>query len=101
VRITKTKAPKSKDSKYNVILLPLKELNSERNETSSSPNPEIFKERVISSISHELRTPINGLMGIFKMLSKSTKDNKILYYIGLAESNAKLLQNIVNSILDM
>lgn len=59
------------------------------------------KDKVVSSISHELRTPINALMGIFKMMEKQTKDNKIQYFLGLCENNAKLLQNIVNSILDL
>jgi len=60
----------------------------------------LSKTRFLATISHELRTPLNSVIGMLQILEdtdlKPLQDN----YVGLAHSQALLLQNLVNDILD-
>lgn len=56
----------------------------------------------LSNMSHEMRTPLNGIVGCIGML-KAHPDDKEQYheYLGKAESTAKYLISLVSDILDM
>lgn len=56
----------------------------------------------LSNMSHEMRTPLNGIVGCIGML-KSHPDDRELFreYLGKAESTAKYLISLVSDILDM
>jgi len=64
------------------------------------------KDLVIAMISHELRTPINGMLGLMEIVKKklanlqSTEKSDIFSYIEACKSSSYLLLNLVNSILD-
>jgi signal transduction histidine kinase len=57
-----------------------------------------YKDRVIAAVSHKLRTPINGMMGLFGEIKTADKDSKSC--LDNCVSCAKLLLYFVNSILD-
>jgi len=59
------------------------------------------KDRVIATVSHELRTPINGMLGMLQIMQKLTKDEDLIKHVELCQNAAKLLLNIVNTILDL
>ena len=59
------------------------------------------KDKALSTVSHELRTPITALLGMFELMEGQTQDSLILQNLDICKSNAKLLLNIVNSILDL
>ena len=59
------------------------------------------QEKAISVVSHELRNPINGLLGIVRIMEKSTHDQTLLRSIAIMKTNVYLLLNILNSILDI
>ena len=59
------------------------------------------KERFLANMSHEIRTPLNAIMGMQRLLEKTTltdKQNKYLNAIGISADN---LLVIINDILDI
>ncbi len=61
-----------------------------------------IKDQFLSNISHEIRTLMNGVLGMIDLLAKQTKlDAKQLEYLSLMEYSAKNLLVIINDILDL
>lgn len=58
------------------------------------------KSLFIANVSHEIRTPINGIMGMLSLLKRECNDEKQLHYIRIAESSASALTSQINDILD-
>lgn len=59
------------------------------------------KDKVIASISHELRTPVNAIVGLISMMKKENRSQAINHFLDLCKSNAYLLMTLLNSILDL
>ena len=59
------------------------------------------QEKAISTVAHELRNPVNGLLGIVSLIERETKDLKQLHSLSILKTNISLLLNIVNTILDI
>jgi len=59
------------------------------------------KEKAISTVSHELRNPVNGLLGMIQIMETQTKNTTLLKSISILKTNVHLLLNILNSILDL
>jgi len=55
------------------------------------------KDKVIATVSHELKTPINAMLGIIEIVISP----EVKKYCVLCKNNAKLLLHIVNSIPDL
>jgi len=61
---------------------------------------ENYRKRLIASITHDLRTPLNGLMGIYDALKEFVlADGQ--YFIKLAKNTGSLMLNLINDVLDM
>ena len=59
--------------------------------------------RVIASISHEVRTPFQGVIGISKLISDKWKklgDNIRCFYIKLIAGNGDRLKSLINNLLE-
>lgn len=59
------------------------------------------KSRFISSVSHEIRTPINAVLGMNEMVLRESKDSQILEYAMNIQNAGKTLHFLINDILDM
>lgn len=63
-----------------------------------------FKTQFYAKISHEIRTPINGIVGLSNLL-KSNKESKLepleTRYLDAIQASASHLTNIVNEFLDL
>lgn len=59
------------------------------------------KTNFLSNMSHDIRTPMNALMGYTMMLKPKIKDEELLGYVEKMESSGKLLLSIINHVLDM
>ena len=58
-----------------------------------------FKTRLLTTISHELKTPLNGSLTLLQLL-KHEDSNDPSIYIDLSIASLKLLENILNNIID-
>lgn len=54
----------------------------------------------LANISHEIRTPINSILGMNKMIIKETDDSKIESYANIVNESGELLLSLINNILD-
>jgi len=59
------------------------------------------KEKAISTVAHELRNPVNGILGITQLMEKNFKDGKVANFVSILKTNVNLMLNILNSILDL
>jgi len=60
-----------------------------------------LKEQFLANTSHEVRTPMNGIMGMVDLLSKTDLNTEQLEYCGAISQCANDLLTIINDILDL
>lgn len=58
------------------------------------------KSEFLATISHELRTPMNGVIGMTDLLLETTLDSTQLEYTQAVKASAASLLNIINQVLD-
>jgi two-component system, sensor histidine kinase len=68
--------------------------------SEQSINVAKFKTQFLSNMSHEIRSPLNGVIGMLNMLKNSELTPEQSEYIGIAAYSADHLMGIVNMILD-
>ena len=60
------------------------------------------KDDFFRNISHEMRTPLNSILGLTSLLKRRAKDDtKLLDMLSVIENNSQNLANLVESILDL
>jgi len=59
------------------------------------------KDQFLANISHEIRTPINGIAGMATLLSKKPSPEERITYLSAIKSAADNLKVIINDILDL
>ena len=61
-----------------------------------------LKSAFLANISHEVRTPLNGIMGFSELLVRNdNKPEKISQYTNVIKKSSQQLLNIINDILDI
>ena len=58
------------------------------------------KSRFLSNISHEIRTPINAVLGFDEMILRESDDEEIIQYAKDIQGSSKTLLTLINDILD-
>ncbi len=59
------------------------------------------KSNFLFNMSHDIRTPMNALLGYTKLMRKELTDPKLLDYQEKIEQSGNLLLSIINNVLDM
>lgn len=59
-----------------------------------------LKSQFLANISHEVRTPLNAILGYTKILQKNIKDNQNKLYVDTIEQSTNSLLAIIGDILD-
>lgn len=59
------------------------------------------KSNFLFNMSHDIRTPMNALLGYNRLMKKELTDPKLLGYQEKIEQSGKLLLSIINNVLDM
>jgi CheY-like chemotaxis protein len=58
------------------------------------------KSQFLANISHEVRTPLNGIIGFLDLLSKTPLDSVQKDYVKEINNSSELLLNLINDLLD-
>lgn len=76
-------------------------INSLEKAKNESDKANQLKSRFVENISHELRTPMNGILGMLELLRLSSLNDVQLDYLDLLKTSADNLMNIINDLLDL
>ena len=72
-----------------------------RNATDAAKQASHFKSQFLANTSHDLRTPMNAILGMLKLLQRTELSDRQLDYVGKTEGAAKSLLGLLNDILDV
>jgi two-component system sensor histidine kinase RpfC len=59
------------------------------------------KSRFVANMSHEMRTPLNGILGTLELLRGMHMDPEQMEYVRAVKSSADVLLSLVNDVLDI
>lgn len=59
------------------------------------------KEQFLANISHEIRTPINGIAGMVSLLDQNSNSDERITYLNAIRHSAENLKVIINDLLDL
>lgn len=88
----------TKIGSLNVIKRQYEEIRAAKDEAENANNA---KSQFLANISHEIRTPINTILGMDEMILRECDDDHILRYAGDIKSSGAMLLSIVNDILSI
>lgn len=60
-----------------------------------------FLEKLTATVSHDMRTPLNAIMGIGRNLEHFVKEQAGARYLKIMMNSAKLLNFLVNDLIDL
>ena len=60
-----------------------------------------LKSNFISTISHEMRTPLNGIVGAVSLLKNQTLNSQQIELVRMAENSVDALRRLINDVLDL
>ena len=61
----------------------------------------LSKTSFLHNMSHDIRTPMNAILGYAHLMRKELTDPKLLHYQEMIEESGSLLLSIINNVLDM
>ena len=59
------------------------------------------KSMFLFNMSHDIRTPMNAILGYSQLMKKELSDPKLVHYQEMIEQSSQLLLSIINNVLDM
>lgn len=74
------------------------ELESAKKRAEEASN---IKSSFISSISHEMRTPLNGILGTLNLVCRDVVSKQQKSYLDMMKTSAQTLTSLINDILDL
>ncbi|MFZ9504363.1 MAG: ATP-binding protein [Cyclobacteriaceae bacterium] len=83
------------------LLLDCRDITQRKKDAEALIHAQQAKEQFMANISHELRTPINGISGIASLLAEGTPPEESKTYLNAIRSAAENLKVIINDILDI
>ena len=83
------------------LILDCRDITERKRDAAEILQAQKTKDQFLANISHEIRTPINGIAGMATLLSKNpSKDDQIIY-LNAIKSASENLKVIINDILDL
>ncbi len=64
-------------------------------------NSDKLKSAFLANMSHEIRTPLNAIIGFAKLITSAESDEEKQQFAEIIDSNADLLLQLINDILDL
>jgi PAS domain S-box-containing protein len=83
------------------LILDCRDITERKKDAEELLRAQKAKEQFLANISHEIRTPINGIAGMAALLSKDPTPQEEITYLNAIKSAADNLKVIINDILDL
>ena len=78
-----------------------KKTEEKREELRVAEKVKEAKTTFLLNISHDIRTPMNAILGYTKLMRECTTDPEMIHYQEMIEKSSNLLLSIINNALDM
>lgn len=72
-----------------------------RNDIKVAENTAIIKQQLLANISHEMRTPMNGIIGMADFLFETPLNPQQIDFVNTIRDSSESLQSIINDVLDL
>ena len=76
-------------------------LKKAKESKTQAENANAAKSAFLFNMSHDIRTPMNALLGYNQLMKKELTDPRLLHYQRAVEQSGNLLLAIINNVLDM
>lgn len=83
------------------LILDCRDISQRKHDGEELVRAQKAKEQFLANISHEIRTPINGIAGMAELLSQNPTDEESVTYLNAIKTAADNLKVIINDILDL
>lgn len=83
------------------LILDCRDITQRKNDAVELLRLQKAKEQFLANISHEIRTPINGIAGIAGLLNQNQNPEEREMYLNAIRHSAENLKVIINDILDL
>lgn len=87
--------------RLNGLILDCRDVTERKKDAEELLRLQRAKEQFLANISHEIRTPINGIAGIAGLLSQNQNSEERETYLNAIRHSAENLKVIINDILDI
>ncbi len=89
------------NEKIDGLILDCRDITQRKKDAEELQRAQKAKEQFLANISHEIRTPINGIAGMATLLGQRPNENDQAIYLSAIKSAADNLKVIINDILDL
>jgi len=83
------------------LILDCRDISQRKKDAAELLRAQKAKELFLANISHEIRTPINGIVGMADLLSQNPSEEDQALYLNAIKTSAENLKVIINDILDV
>lgn len=92
---------KDKHGEIYCYIMSISDITKEMNMVEELSQANAAKSHFLTSISHEIRTPINSVLGMNEMIRRESKDESVLNYSSNIDKSGRQLLSIIDDILDI
>ncbi|GCC49788.1 hypothetical protein SanaruYs_00010 [Chryseotalea sanaruensis] len=85
----------------NGLILDCRDITQRKEDAAELIRLQKAKEQFLANISHEIRTPINGIAGLANLLHQNLQSDDLSAYLNAIQHSAENLKVIINDILDL
>ena len=83
------------------FILDCRDMTQRKKDAEELQRAQKAKEQFLANISHEIRTPINGIAGMAALLNQNPSEAEQALYLSAIQSASENLKVIINDILDL
>ena len=89
---------------FSIIIVILLLLRKARRAEASAKEANLAKTQFLHNVSHDIRTPMNAILGYSELMQNELKDNdlpKVVEHLNKLQKAGNILLSIINNVLDM
>ena len=89
---------------FSIIIVILLLLQKARRAEASAKDASLAKTQFLHNVSHDIRTPMNAILGYSELMKNELKDNdlpKVVEHLNKLQKAGNILLSIINNVLDM
>lgn len=89
---------------FSIIIVILLLLQKARRAEASAKEASLAKTQFLHNVSHDIRTPMNAILGYSELMKNELKDNdlsKVVEHLNKLQKAGNILLSIINNVLDM